>query len=204
MSDDSSQEQDGLDMARLAAGHDAALNELMERHAEKLLHYLIRQLQNETEAAELTQETFVRVYQNRARFDPGAKFSTWLYTIATNLVRDRFRWRSRHPQVSLDVENEETGASLGEVLPESRPNPGETLQQEERAQSVRRAVARLPEDLRTVLLLTEYEDRSHAEIAGMLGCSVKAVESRIYRARQQLRERLQPEFAPEARPRTQG
>jgi RNA polymerase sigma factor (sigma-70 family) len=201
MSDHSSGERDGLDMARLAAGHDAALNELMDRHAEKLLHYLIRQLQNETEAAELTQETFVRVYQNRVRYDSGAKFTTWLYTIATNLVRDRFRWRSRHPQVSLDAESGETGASLGEALPESRPNPDEKMQLEERADSVRRAVALLPEDLRTVLLLAEYEDCSHAEIAGMLRCTVKAVESRLYRARQQLRGRLQSEFSPAARPR---
>src|SRR5258708_25202197 len=106
MSGDSSEEQDALDMARLAAGHDAALNDLMARHAEKVFHYLIRQLQNETEAEELAQETFVRVYQNRGRYDPRARFSTWLYTIATNLARDRWRWRRRHPQVSLDAEED--------------------------------------------------------------------------------------------------
>lgn len=82
---------DRTDMARLVAGHDAALNDLMERHAEKLFHYLVRSLQSEEDAADLAQETFVRVYQNRARFDASHKFSTWLYVIATNLVKSRYR-----------------------------------------------------------------------------------------------------------------
>ena len=102
--------QDADEMARLAGGHDPALNRLMERHAEKLFHYLVRSLQNESEAADLAQETFVKVYQNRAKFDTRQKFSTWLYAIASNLVRDRYRWRARHPQVSLDAENHETGS----------------------------------------------------------------------------------------------
>src|ERR1700691_924042 len=99
MSRENSDEQDALDMARLAAGHDAALNDLMTRHSGRLFHYLVRQTQNETDAAEVAQDAFVRVYQNRAKFKPGAKFSTWLYTIATNLVRDRFRFQSRRPNV---------------------------------------------------------------------------------------------------------
>jgi RNA polymerase sigma factor (sigma-70 family) len=200
MTSDTTEQQDALDMARLAAGQDAALNDLMARHAEKVFHYLIRQLQNETEAEELAQETFGRVYQNRGRNDPRARFSTWLYTIATNLARDRWRWRRRHPQVSLDFEDEKTGATLQEKLPESGPGPGEQMVAEERANSVRRAVAKLPEDLRTVLVLVEYEAQSHAEIGKLLGCSVKAVESRLFRARQQLRARLQQEFAREASP----
>ena len=81
-------EQDRSAMARLAAGEDEALNELMARHAERLFRYLLRLLQNETEAADLAQESFVRVYQNRARFVARHKFTTWLYAIATNLARD--------------------------------------------------------------------------------------------------------------------
>lgn len=190
-------QQDGLDMSRLAEGHDAALNDLMSRHAEKLFHYLIRQLQDENDAADLAQETFARVYQNRTRFQRGAKFSTWLYTIATNLVRDRFRWRTRHPQVSLDGDNEQTGSALSNNLADSALGPREQLQHEERTDAIRRAIAKLPEDLRTALILAEYEERSHAEMADILGCSVKAVESRIFRARQQLRARLErlPEFS---------
>jgi RNA polymerase sigma-70 factor (ECF subfamily) len=183
-------EQDAADMARLVAGHDAALNDLMERHGEQLFHYLIRCLQNENDAADLTQEAFVRVYQHRARFDARQKFSTWLYAIASNLLRDRFRWRSRHRHVSLDAQSEQTGASLCENIPAQSPTPSERLQNEERAEAVRRAVGKLPEDLRAPLILAEYEERSLAEIGEILGCTAKAVEMRIYRARQQLRQSL--------------
>jgi RNA polymerase sigma-70 factor (ECF subfamily) len=178
-------------MARLAAGEDAGLDELMTRHAERLFHYLIRVLQNETEAADLAEEAFVRVYQNRARFRPANRFATWLYAIATNLARDLQRHRTRHPQVSLEAENPETGHSFREMLPETRPNPGEVLDSAERAETVRRAVAALPEELRLPLVLAEYEEKSQAEIAAILACSVKAVEMRIYRARLQLRQSLE-------------
>jgi RNA polymerase sigma-70 factor (ECF subfamily) len=183
-------EQDAQDMARLAGGHGAALNELMERHGGKLFHYLIRCLQNEDDAEDLAQETFVRVYQHRTRFRGDSKFSTWLYTIATNLVKSRYRFRSRHPAVSLDAEHAQTGHSYGEKLPADTPTPSESLQTDERARAVRRAIAALPEDLRTPLVLAEYEERSHVEIAEILECSPKAVEMRIYRARQQLRVSL--------------
>lgn len=186
----SAEDQDRTDMARLVAGHDAALNELMERHAGKLFHYLVRSLQNEEDAADLAQETFVRVYQNRTKFDPGQKFSTWLYAIATNLVKDRYRYRTRHPQVSLDAENETTGNSFRESVPEYGPTPGEALQGAERAEAVRHAVGQLPEELRAPLILAEYEELSHAEIGAVLNCSAKAVETRIYRARKQLRQEL--------------
>lgn len=179
-------------MARLAAGHDAALNDLMERHGEKLFHYLVRSLQSEEEAADLAQETFVRVYQSRARFDARQNFSTWLYTIASNLVRDRYRWRTRHRQVSLDAPNEETGTGFLDRLADANGTPSESLQSNERAETVRRAVAALPEELRQPLILAEWEEKSQAEIGIILGCSAKAVETRIYRARKHLRETLQP------------
>lgn len=179
-------------MARLAVGHDAALNDLMERHGGKLFHYLVRSLQNEQEAEDLAQETFVRVYQNRARFDVRQNFSTWLYTIASNLVRDRYRWRRRHPQVSLDAQDEETGTGFVHRLADGTGTPGEYLQSTERAETVRRAVASLPEELRQPLILAEWEGKPQAEIAAILNCTVKAVETRIYRARKQLCELLQP------------
>lgn len=177
-------------MMRLAAGHDAALNDLMERHGERLFHYLIRCLQNEADAADLAQESFVRVYQHRKRFRPHSKFSTWLYTIATNLVKTRYRSRSRYLQVSLDAESEETGHSFRETMPAQTLTPSETAEADERAEAVRCAIAELPEDLRTPLILAEYEERSQTEISDILGCTAKAVEMRIYRARQQLRSRL--------------
>ena len=183
-------EQDRLDMLQLVASHDAALNNLMSRHAEKLFQYLVRSLQNEDDAADLAQETFVRVYQNRAKFDAHKKFSTWLYAIASNLVRDRYRWRRRHPQVSLDAANDATGNEFGESLPDHAPSASETVQRNERADAVRRAVAALPEQLRVPLILAEYEEKSHSQIGEILCCSAKAVEVRIYKARQKLRVSL--------------
>lgn len=190
MSELSSEEQDRSDMLRLQEGRDAALDDLMRRHGPRILRYLARQLRDEDEAADLAQETFVRVYQHRARFDPRKKFSTWLYTIATNLARDRLRRQQRHPQVSLDAENESSETTLQDRMAAPVPTPPETLQAGERAAAVRAAVSSLPEDLRTPLILAEYEDCSQAEIAAMLDCTVKAVEMRLYRARQQLRQGL--------------
>jgi RNA polymerase sigma-70 factor (ECF subfamily) len=184
------EERDRADMVRLVAGQGAALDELMERHAPRLLGYLARSLQDEDDAADLAQETFVRVFQNCAKFDTRMKFSTWLYAIATNLVKDRYRHRTRHPQVSLEAENEATGEGFRESLPDHKPTPSEFLQGAERTEAVRKAVGRLPEELRTPLILSEYEELSHAEIAEILECSTKAVETRLYRARMQLREKL--------------
>ena len=158
----SSDEQDASDMSRLAGGHDAALNDLMERHAEKLFHYLLRSLQNEEDAADLAQETFVKIYQNRSKFDPSQKFTTWLYAIACNLVRDRFRWRSRHQQVSLDAEGGLTESNLKANLTASEPLPDQSLQTQERADSVRQAVGSLPDELRQPLILAVYQDLPQA------------------------------------------
>jgi RNA polymerase sigma-70 factor, ECF subfamily len=185
-------EQDAVDMARLATGHDPSLNELMDRHAEKVFHYLLHSLQNESDAADLAQETFVKVYQNRAKFDARQKFSTWLYAIASNLVRTRYRWRVRHAQVSLNAENPETGTELGEQLADATSTPSESLEFSERSEKIRSAIAALPNDFRLPLVLAEYEDKSHAEIAAILNCSVKAVENRICQARNRLRAALVP------------
>jgi RNA polymerase sigma-70 factor (ECF subfamily) len=181
---------DRADMERLATGHDAALNDLMDRHATPLFHFLCRMLGNEDDANDLAQETFVRVFRARASFRSGEKFSTWLYTIAANLARNHFRWRARHPQVSLEVESPETGQALGGTIPARDPAPNEQTLAAERAGAVRAAVGRLPEDLREAIVLCEWEERSVAEAAVILETTPKAVESRLYRARQILRERL--------------
>jgi len=190
MNEPNCDEQDAHDMARLADGREAALDSLMDRHAQKLFHYLLRSLQDEGDASDIAQETFVRLYQHRAKYDPGQKFSTWLYAIASNLVRDRYRWRSRHPQVSLDADNEQTGASFKDNLRDLDPVPDAAAQTEERADAVRKAIATLPDDLRQPLLLATYEELPQAEIAAILKCTTKAVETRIHRAREQLRLQL--------------
>lgn len=185
-----SDEQDAQDMARLAGGQDTALNELMERHSQRVFHYLLRSLQNEEDAADLAQETFVRVYRNSRAFNPKQKFTTWIYAIASNLVRDRFRWRSRHPHVSMEAGEHDLDASLKSTLRDVQPQPDEALHAEEQAARVRAAVSALPEELREPLILATYEAMSQAEIAEVLKCTPKAVENRLYRARKQVRERL--------------
>lgn len=182
--------QDRADMVRLQAGQDAALNDLMARHATPIFHFLCRMVANEDDANDLAQETFVRVFKSAKNFHTEQKFSTWLFTIAANLARNQFRWRSRHPNLSLDAENPETEQSLGDTLPTNSPTPNEAVLTGERAAAVRSAVQSLPEDLRAALVLCEWEERSVAEAATILETTPKSVESRLYRARQVLRERL--------------
>jgi RNA polymerase sigma-70 factor, ECF subfamily len=189
MSDPGHDEQDRQDMARLTGGQDAALNDLMERHGQRLFHYLLRHLSNESDAEDCAQEAFARVYLHRAKFRSGAKFSTWLYAIATNLARDCHRRRARHPEAALP-EGESGGGGGLEMIPDQAPLPGDQLQAGERAAQVRAAVQALPEELRTPLVLFEYESLGQAEIAEILHCTPKAVELRIYRARHALRKSL--------------
>ena len=185
-----SEAQDRADMVRLAQGHDAALNELMDRHAGPIFRFLYRMVGNEDDANDLAQEAFVRVYKHRDRFRPAEKFSTWLYAIAANLARNHHRWRGRHPNVSLDAEDESTGRSRADLLTAPGAEPGDSLVEGERHRAVRAAVDALPDKLRDAVVLCEWEERSMAEAAAILGTPVKTIESRLYRARQMLRDRL--------------
>ncbi len=183
-------DRDRADMERLQAGHDAALNDLMERHATPVFHFLCRMVGNEDDANDLAQETFVRVFKSAKNFRTEQKFSTWLFTIAANLARNHFRWRSRHPNISLDAENSETEQTLGSTLPANSLTPKDAALTTERAVAVRAAVKNLPADLREAIVLCEWEERNIAEAAAILETTPKAVESRLYRARGILREQL--------------
>lgn len=183
---------DRADMERLAAGHDAALNDLMERHATPVFHFLCRILNNEDDANDLAQEAFARVFQSRAKFRTNEKFSTWLFTIAANLARNQIRWRSRHPNISLDAETGVAEQTLASTLPASGAAPNEQALAAERVGAVRTAVGQLPADLREAIVLCEWEEKSVTEAAAILEATPKAVESRLYRARQNLREQLKP------------
>lgn len=182
--------RDRADMQRLAAGQDSALNDLMERHAPAVFHFLYRMLNHEDDANDLAQETFVRVFRARETFRSTEKFSAWLFTIAANLARNQIRWRTRHPNVSLDAEIGATEQSLASTLPSPESAPNEQLLAAERTAAIRAAVNQLPADLREAIVLCEWEERSMVEAARILDTTPKAVESRCYRARQILRERL--------------
>lgn len=181
---------DRANMARLAAGQDAALDDLMARYATPVFHFLFRMLGNEDDANDLAQETFARVFRARESFRPDARFSTWLFTIAANLARNQIRWRTRHPNVSLDATSEATDQPLSSTLPATGASPTEAALAAERAAAVRAAVLQLPADLREAIVLCEWEEYSVAEAGVILEATPKAVESRLYRARQILRERL--------------
>jgi RNA polymerase sigma-70 factor (ECF subfamily) len=181
---------DQADMQELAAGGEAALNRLMDRHAAAVYNFLFRMLGNEEDAHDLAQATFVRVYQNRARFNLQARFTSWLFTIAGNLARNHHRWRSRHPTLPLEAGAEGTDQSLGETLPAAGVSPSEAALEAERAAAVRAAVVGLSPDLREAVILCEWQELSIAGAAALLKATPKAVESRLYRARQILRTQL--------------
>lgn len=172
-------------MQRLVAGDDLALNELMDLWSPRLISFLQRMTGDVHVANDLAQETFVRVYRHRSAYRATQSFATWLLHIAANLARNQARWHSRHPESLMGQEE------LCE-LPHSSDadTPAEAAMRQERSQTVRDAVLKLPVDLREALVLSVYEDLPHQEIAQVLDLSAKAVEMRIYRARQVLREQL--------------
>jgi RNA polymerase sigma-70 factor (ECF subfamily) len=170
-------------MARLAGGEERALNGIMERWKSRLTAYLYRFTGNESVALDLAEETFVRLYQSRAKFRANSSdsaFSTWLFGIAANLGRNHLRWQRRHP--TLAMEEAESVASAGD--------PSLSAESREREQAVRAAIADLPPDLREALILSEYDRLAQAEIAVIAGCSVKAVERRLSHAKEILRKEL--------------
>jgi len=182
--------RDRTDMERLIAGHDLALNDLMERHATPVFHFLCRMLDNEDDANDIAQETFVRVFRARKTFRTTKRFSAWLFTIAANLARNHLRWRTRHPNVPLEAATDAAGQPLAGILPAAAPAPDEAALTAERAAAVRAAMSELPEDMREAIVLCELQELGVAEAAVILEATPKAVESRLYRARQILRERL--------------
>ena len=177
-------------MNRLKAGDDLALNDIMARWQTPLVSFILRYTGNEADARDLAQETFVRVYESRDRYQPGAKFSTWLYTIATNLCRNLARWRQRHPTVPLHGSGRDDDPGLENTLAAADSTPADHAALADLASAVRAAVQMLPHDLKTTVLLFEYQELGYDEIAVALACSPKAVETRLYRARKILREAL--------------
>lgn len=172
-------------MARVQAGEESALAALMARWELPTKAVIGRIVLNASEAEELAQEAFVRVWQQRGKFQPGAEFRPWLFAIAVNLARNRLRWWRRRPNVSLEEwsETHETGDA-------KQTSAAHSVEVSERAAAVREAIAALPLELREALVLFEYEQMSQAEIAAVVGATPKAVETRIYRAKEKLRTAL--------------
>ena len=190
MSTDDPAQEDVECMLRLKNGEDTALNELMTRWQKPLVSFILRYVGHEQDALDLAQETFVRVFESRARYEPRSKVSTWLFTIATNLCRNQARWRERHPTVTLHASGDDEDSALESTLPATGDTPSDSAEREDLASAVREAIQTLPHDLKTAVLLFEYQEQGYEEIAATMRCSPKAVETRLYRARKILREAL--------------
>lgn len=178
-------ESDRQLLIQLRDGEDLALNALMDRWRKPILAYFYRTIGDYETAADLAQEVFVRVYRARRKYKPKAKASAYLFTIAANLARNHFRWTKRHPEAALT--DEVTSRMERES---SQSDPARALEQTESSAAVRSAVQRLPEKLRTPVVLFHFNELPQSEIAEILRCSEKTVETRLYRARKMLRDSL--------------
>lgn len=176
-------------MIRLAKGEDPALNELMDRWGGRVAAFLHRMTGQRETGADLAQETFVKLYQFSARYQAGGNFSSYLFSIAANLARNHARWKSRHPTVAMDAAPDEDAGGWGGLRAPGKA-PDEAAQSAEKCRAVHAALLRLPADLREAMSLFVEDGLGYAEIATVAQCSHKAVETRIYRARQILREQL--------------
>jgi len=175
-------------MLRVRDGCASSFTMLLDRHRTPVIHYLFRMVQNQAIAEELAQEVFLRVYRSRQKYEPSAKFTTWLFRIATNLA---FNWlrdqRSRRAQESL---SDESGQNAAKELSDRKPSVESVLVHEVKLSAVREAIGRLPEKQRAAVLMHKYEEMEYSQIARVLGCSVSAVKSLIFRAYESLRVRL--------------
>ena len=170
------------------AGEASAFDVLVARWEDRIRGAAFRFLGSEEEARDAAQEAFLRAYQAIGGFKREARFSSWLYQIATNLCRDRLRRRMTRATVSLEALEE-----AGPVMVETRPGAHERLLERDLAQAVRRAVHALPEEQREVVILKEYQELTFLEIAQALDVPVSTVKTRLYRGLGQLRLRLERE-----------
>ncbi|MBK1876391.1 RNA polymerase sigma factor [Pelagicoccus mobilis] len=182
-------------MRALIREDSGALERIIEKWERPLFSFAFRYTQNEFVTRDIVQETFVRIFTKRDSYDFSYPLASWIFTIAANLCKNRARWQKRHPEVSLDtgLSSGDGGeeASLLEVVPAEASLPAEDIEKEEDLDLLKRAVMSLPHDLRTAVLLHHYQDLSYKEIAEVVGCSARGVETRLYRARKILRQRVQ-------------
>jgi RNA polymerase sigma-70 factor, ECF subfamily len=170
------------------AGEASAFDILVARWEDRIRGAAFRFLGSEEEARDVAQEAFLKAYRALDGFKREARFSSWLYQIATNLCRDRLRRRRTRATVSLEALEE-----AGPVMVETRPGAHERLLERDLAQAVRRAIHALPEEQREVVILKEYQELTFLEIAQALDVPVSTVKTRLYRGLGQLRLRLERE-----------
>jgi RNA polymerase sigma-70 factor (ECF subfamily) len=180
-------------MLRVKRGDRVAFAELVEKFKQPLFNFICRTLRDETESEDLAQNVFLQVYKSRQRYERTARFSTWLFTIARNLCLNEIRRRSRHPAESIEASHVEHEDQPQRQY-EDKKNflPTENILHGELAQKIEDALAELPENQRTAILLCRQDELSYEEIAGILDCSLSATKSLIHRGRETLKEKLKP------------
>ena len=174
-------------MKRIADGDERAFRELVERHQNAVVGTVARMLGDPTEAEDIAQLAFLRIWKHAKRWRPEAKFTTYLFTITRNLVFNESRRRSRRKEVSSEEREEDSGFQMAA---ESRHGPEEETMKLEMHRQIDRAIATLPEAQRTAVIHYSYESLPSEEIAGVLNTSVSSVKSLLFRARTTLREKL--------------
>jgi RNA polymerase sigma-70 factor (ECF subfamily) len=181
-------EHDAQLMLRVKDGDACSFELLLGKYRRPVVNYLYRMVQNQAIAEELAQEVFLRVYRARTSYEPTAKFTTWLFRITTHLALNSLRDRKgERRQQSLDAATEDQAPM---EVADVRRNREQQLVDDARLESVRAAVAGLPDKQRAAVLMHKYQELDYAQIAGVLGCSVSAVKSLLFRAYETLRVRL--------------
>ena len=178
-------------MLRVKRGDRAAFAALVEKYKQPVTNLVARTIRDETEAEDVAQNVFIQVHKSAARYQVTAKFTTWLFTIARNLCLNEIRRRSRHPADSIDATlntDDELPARQFEDVKAFAPD--DAALHGELAQKIEEALAALPENQRTAILLYQRQEMSYEEIADVLNTSLSATKSLIFRGREVLKERL--------------
>jgi RNA polymerase sigma-70 factor (ECF subfamily) len=184
---------DAVLMLRVKRGDRVAFATLAGKYKQPLFNFVFRTLRDETETEDVAQNTFLQVWKSRARYERTAKFSTWLFTIARNLCLNEIRRRSRHPAESLEETNAEHEDQPSRQYEDKKIFlPTDQALHGELAEKIEAALAELPENQRTAILLCRQDELSYEEIAEILGCSLSATKSLIHRGRETLKEKLKP------------
>lgn len=175
-------------MLRVKSGDDASFGVLLEKHRNPVIHFLYRMVQNGAVAEELAQEVFLRVYRSRASYEPTAKFTTWLFRIATHLALNSLRdGKNERKQESLDDAIEDQPVRQ---VSDNRPTIEQDMLYQARLAEVKHAIQTLPDKQRAAVLMHKYEEMEYSQIARALNCSESAVKSLLFRAYETLRARL--------------
>jgi len=175
-------------MLRVKEGDGASFDALLEKHRSAVVHFLYRMVQNQAVAEELAQEVFLRVYRSRSTYEATAKFTTWLFRIATHLALNALR-DGKYSKFEERLDDDSSEMPVRQVS-DRRPSIEQTMLHRAKMDEIRRAIGALPEKQRAAVLMHKYEEMEYSQIAKVLSCSESAVKSLLFRAYEALRARL--------------